>query len=100
MSLSEAEQQQTVAELKTALVAAQKQIPAADTQAHEQAEQALRVLEDAKASFKHKLTLSVPIIPGILKYDREMSLDSNVNLSNAYANLKRRLGFAPKSGTE
>ena len=46
------------------------------------------VVDDPKLDVNHKLKVSIPIIPLILKYETEVGLKSELNLKNAWQRLK------------
>ncbi|KAF5416555.1 MAG: hypothetical protein C5S48_02620 [Candidatus Methanogaster sp.] len=46
------------------------------------------VVDDPKLDVNHKLKVSIPIIPLILKYETEVGLKSGLNLKNAWQRLK------------
>jgi hypothetical protein len=51
-----------------------------------------QALDDPKADMGHKLKVALPIIPGILSYETELSLKGGVNLKAAWQRLFRRMG--------
>ena len=50
------------------------------------------VVDDPKLDVNHKLKVSIPIIPLILKYETEVGLKSELNLKNAWQRLKSKCG--------
>jgi hypothetical protein len=72
----------------TELQALRRQIEAGSRPETQPLAAAMRVLEDPKLEFKHKLKVSLPLIPGILSYERELGLGTNANLRAAYDRLR------------
>ena len=79
----------TLQQIQTALVELQAQAASSNKPLPESLAKAVRVMEDPKLEFKHKLKVSIPLVPGIVTYEREMALGSNLNLKSAYERLKR-----------
>jgi hypothetical protein len=55
-----------------------------------QAQKATEVLDDTKIDVGHKLKVALPIIPGILSYETELSLKGGGNLDKAIQKLLAR----------
>lgn len=56
------------------------------------AKEVLDIVEAPGLDVKHKLKVTVPIIPLLLKYEGEVALKSGVNLENAWGWLKKKIG--------
>ena len=52
----------------------------------------LEVVDDPKLDFKHRLKVTIPIIPLIINYERIIELKSSVNLKKAWEWLRNRFG--------
>jgi len=59
-----------------------------DSQLVSEATNLSEVVDDPKLEVNHKLKVSIPIIPLILKYETEVGLKSELNLKNAWQRLK------------
>jgi hypothetical protein len=59
-----------------------------DSQLVSEATNLSEVVDDPKLDVNHKLKVSIPIIPLILKYETEVGLKGELNLKNAWQRLK------------
>lgn len=71
-----------------------------DDRINVQTQENLQVISEPGVGFKHKLKLTVPLIPFVLGYEGEIELAQRVNLEQALMALKRRFGLErkPSSG--
>lgn len=73
-----------------------QQSPALRQQQPELAQQtaeALAIIEDPHLTPRHRLKVTLPIVPLLLAYEAELELEQSGNLAAAWADLKRRLGL-------
>ncbi|MBP8291792.1 MAG: hypothetical protein KAX65_03395 [Caldilineaceae bacterium] len=70
-------------------------IASSDRQVAAEAAAALRLAEEPGLSAKHKLEVTLPLIPLLVDYKFELELDSKANLVQLWAALKRRVQNLP-----
>jgi len=78
------------AEVAAAVSAVQQQLAVKNPPAAHQIAQVAHVLQAPTADLKQKLKLSIPIIPFILAYETELSLNITANLKVAWERLTQR----------
>ena len=81
---------QLSAEVVAALSSVQQQLAAKNIPAAHQVAQVAHVLQAPTADLKQKLKLSIPLIPFILAYETELSLNITANLKVAWERLTQR----------
>jgi hypothetical protein len=85
---------QLAAAVVAAVAAVQQQLAVKNPHAAQQVAQAARVLQAPTADLKEKLKLSIPIIPLVLSYETELSVNITANLKAAWERLTQR--FRPQ----
>lgn len=88
-SQPQTEQSEALALATQGIAALEQQAAAANKPLPPALEKAARVVEDPKLEFKHRLKVAIPLIPGILTYERELGFNVNLNVQAAYDRLKR-----------
>lgn len=58
----------------------------------QQAAEALTIIEDPRLTPRHRLKVTLPIVPLLLAYEGELELEQSGNLAAVWAALRRRLG--------
>jgi hypothetical protein len=81
---------QLAEEVAAAVSTVQQQLVAKNTPAANQVAEVAQVLQAPTTDLKQKLKLSIPIIPLILSYETELSLNITANLKGAWERLTQR----------
>jgi len=88
--ISEADQQEALASV-TQILTEIKEKKDVDPKLASQAADISRVLDDPKLETSHKLKISLPVIPLILRYEGEIGLKGGLNLKSAWQSLKNKM---------
>lgn len=90
------ELQASLHEIQQALQQVQNKLAQIDHDAlNEAAREVLAVISEPEISVRHKLKLTVPIIPVFLNYEGELELGQSLRLESAWNALRRKLGLSP-----